>query len=596
MIKFIEMSWDYAFSYGASNRIDFTSSPLVQLVGRNGNGKSSIPLILEECLFNKNSKSIKKANILNRYAKAKAYSIEVVFQKDSDLYKVSTVRGSTQSVKLTKNGVDISAHTSTATYKLIEEIIGYDHNTFTQIVYQSDPFSLKFLTDTDTARKKFLIGLLSLDVYTSIADKIKAEVKSVSQQVETLNIKKSTYDQWIQKFASEDLSLKDLVEVPSAPVELVAQLGAVESDLRTLDVDNAKIVQNQKYKEILDSITLDIAPAPTQDISAVKLEKLDLERRSTKLNAVISGEKALSGKCHSCGQNIDITHKIEIINSAKLELADVVSKLKEVSKNLLQLEAQKLEYDKSVANIVNWEKYSALYNKALPSTTKDEKDLKKKVLELKTAIDRVNREITIATAHNSSVEAHNAKVAVLLQQKSQVESDLEIVVNKLRLVNTRLDTLNLLAKVFSPSGFIAYKIDYLVKDLEVLVNKYLADMSGGRFQLGFKVTSSDKLDVVITDNGQDIDIEALSNGELARVNISTLLAIRSLLQSISNTRTNLLVLDETIESLDDDGKEKLVEVLLKEPHLNTVLISHGFTHPLVDKIAVIKEKNISRIE
>jgi hypothetical protein len=56
------------------------------------------------------------------------------------------------------------------------------------------------------------------------------------------------------------------------------------------------------------------------------------------------------------------------------------------------------------------------------------------------------------------------------------------------------------------------------------------------------------------------------------------------------------VLDETVENLDAEGKEKLIEVLLKEENLNTFLISHGFTHPLLEKIQVLKSQNISRIE
>ena len=104
------------------------------------------------------------------------------------------------------------------------------------------------------------------------------------------------------------------------------------------------------------------------------------------------------------------------------------------------------------------------------------------------------------------------------------------------------------------------------------------------------------INVIITDNGRDIDILALSGGERARVNTATLLAIRKLMQSLSNARINLLILDETIDSLDTDGKEKLIEVLLNEEHLNTILVSHGYTHPLLEKITVVKENNISRLE
>jgi hypothetical protein len=48
--------------------------------------------------------------------------------------------------------------------------------------------------------------------------------------------------------------------------------------------------------------------------------------------------------------------------------------------------------------------------------------------------------------------------------------------------------------------------------------------------------------------------------------------------------------------LDLEGKEKLVEVLLREEYLNTFVISHGFQHPLLEKITVVKQNNISRID
>ena len=53
---------------------------------------------------------------------------------------------------------------------------------------------------------------------------------------------------------------------------------------------------------------------------------------------------------------------------------------------------------------------------------------------------------------------------------------------------------------------------------------------------------------------------------------------------------------ETIENLDAEGKEKLIEVLLSEKALNTILVSHGFSHPLLEKTFVTKTNNISRIE
>ena len=92
-----------------------------------------------------------------------------------------------------------------------------------------------------------------------------------------------------------------------------------------------------------------------------------------------------------------------------------------------------------------------------------------------------------------------------------------------------------------------------------------------------------------------MDILALSSGESARVNTANLIAIRKLMSSISKSRINILFLDEVIAVLDDAGREKLVEVLLQED-LNTYVVSHGWTHPLLDKVEVVKSGNISKLE
>ena len=68
------------------------------------------------------------------------------------------------------------------------------------------------------------------------------------------------------------------------------------------------------------------------------------------------------------------------------------------------------------------------------------------------------------------------------------------------------------------------------------------------------------------------------------------------MSSISKSRINVLFLDEVINVLDEAGREKLVELLLQEENLNTYVVSHGWTHPLLEKIEVIKENNISRLE
>ena len=229
----------------------------------------------------------------------------------------------------------------------------------------------------------------------------------------------------------------------------------------------------------------------------------------------------------------------------------------------------------------------------LPSTLVDEEDLKIRVTSIRNKLANQKLEIDRLQKENESRSAYNAKIEVVTEQTADFEKQLEEVSGRYREISDKKGNLEILKKAFSTNGLIAYKIENLVKELEELTSEYLAELSDGRFTLNFAV-NNDKLNVEITDNGNIIDILALSSGELARVNTATLLAIRKLMSSLSSSRINVLFLDEVMTVLDEVGKEKLVEVLLEE-ELNTYLVNHGWSHPLLEKVEVQKSGNISRL-
>ena len=213
MIILQKLKWDNCFSYGEGNELNLSDATLTQLVGTNGVGKSSIPLILEEVLFNKNSKNVKKADIANRYVN-KGYDISLDFTVDSSLYSIAVSRRTNLKCKLTKDGEDISSHTASNTYKTLGEILGIDFKTFSQLVYQNTNASLQFLTATDTNRKKFLIDLLKLDDYVSYFEVFKEAVREISGSVVSEEAKIATIQKWLTDNILEDSSILEKKILP----------------------------------------------------------------------------------------------------------------------------------------------------------------------------------------------------------------------------------------------------------------------------------------------------------------------------------------------------------------------------------------------
>ena len=611
MITIKTLAWSNAFSYGADNKIDFAAAPLTQLVGKNGHGKSSIALILEEVLFNKNSKSIKKADIINRYVKEKSYSIELVLDKDGVEYKIKTVRGSTQTVKLYKDGTDISAHTSTQTYKNIEEILGFDHKTFSQIVYQSSSASLEFLTAADTARKKFLIEILNLGKYTQAQEVFKETAQELSKDITQVQAQVNTVNTWLNKYAGTDLTLQEYKEVPVIADHLVSEATELEKQIQGLESINKKITQNNTYRQVQSKIKLfPIPEKPTADPKPLQVESANLTTESVELSKTIRDSQAfvkkigaLHGTCPTCLQEIDEAKIAELVAEQQAIQETASANNSRITARLNELDVLKAAITKSLQtwdtankSREEWEKYHALIDESIQPDLLDKNELDSKFAALQKAIATLKSSIASVEKHNIAASAHNAKVEIVSKQMVEMNEELEVYSGKLHELSERMSIINVLTKTFSTTGLVAYKIECLVKDLEEITNKYLVDLSDGRFQIAFRVNASDKLNVVITDNGKDIEMLALSGGERARVNVATLLAIRKLMQTLSSSRINLLILDETVETLDVDGKERLIEVLLREEHLNTFLVSHGFSHPLLEKVNVVKSNNISQIE
>lgn len=599
MIKYKELRWSNAFSYGPGNVIRLDDASLVQLLGANGNGKSSIALVLEEVQFNTNSKKIKKSDILNRYTNSKNYTIELDFEKDGTDYKISTTRTSTSgSVSLSRNGSDISAHTATGTYKLIEQILGYDHKVFSQIVYQSSVSSLEFLTAPDTARKKFLIELLNLGKYTAASEVFKELASNLSKSVESTQVKVHTVKSWLAKYEKEDLRDKEIVEELEYPKSVQERITMLKHELDNIEATNKKITKNNTFSSILANIEIGEKPeeVPASVLMELNLKLADKTRTLKEGSGLCSKHNSSTSKCPTCSQLIDNSAMFNMAKAFEAKRDDLEQEIMTITKTIAGALIAQKNYKAYQDRVTEWEKYHALFDPKMPTTLLDRAELVSDIASLEKSVGSILAAIEVVRKCNTLAAAHNSKAAVIRAQMGDMQTELVALNSSLVEEVDELTKLQILVKAFSTTGLVAYKIECLVKDLEELTNQYLAKLADGRFQLSFKIAGADKLNVVITDNGNDIDILALSSGERARVNVSTLLAIRKLMQALSNSRTNLLILDETVENLDVFGKEKLIETLLEEQDLNTILISHSFTHPLIEKLDIVKTDGISRIE
>jgi DNA repair exonuclease SbcCD ATPase subunit len=591
------LEFDWYFSYGKGNSINFTDSTVTQILGPNGYGKSSIPLILEEICFNKNSKGISKSDIPNRYGPGGTWG-RLTFTKDTDVYVIEADRKTSIKVKFTKNGVDISSHTATGTFKLIEELLGNDFKTFSQLVYQNTNTSLQFLSATDTNRKKFLIDLLQLDEYVKFFEVFKDAAKSHSTLVAKTETQLETVENWLRTNQLTDTTELPLETTSVSLFDEEKELANLSVEISNIKKTNTQIAQNNKYRELLSGVDIDaINSLPIDEYKTYDEEQKALGEivgQERLVEAQLKKLKALANSCPTCEQDIPVDFKEGLIAAEEEKVSSFSIRKQELTQIIANIKADNKNYEYKRDKVKEWEELYRSVNFSLSEDLLDKTDLEESYRDLEKRISYVKTELERVRKHNEAVNKHNSRIQVVIEQADTFKAQLKVLSKDLAEQQDFLTDLELLKKSFSTNGLLAYKIENLVKDLESLTNDYLSELSDGRFTIDFSVVS-DKLNVNITDNGKAINIAALSSGELARVNTSTLLALRKLMNSISKSKINVLFLDEVISVLDEQGKEKLVEVLLEED-LNTYIVSHSWTHPLLAKLEVIKEDNISRIE
>ena len=597
MITLKQLSWDNCFSYGPNNNLRLDTDTVTQIIGTNGMGKSSIPLIIEEALYNKNSKGIKKADIPNRYMN-NGYTIWLLFEKDGNEYLIDVKRSGSIKVKLEKNGEDISSHTATNTYKTIQEIIGIDFKTFSQLVYQSTNASLQFLTATDTNRKKFLIDLLHLDDYVQLFEVFKEAARTASNKMIEVTSEIATVEKWLNTNKLDSTNILPMLDLEINTDEEEKEFRSLSIELENISEKNKKILRNNQYKEMLAAINLD-------EINDIQItEKVSPDEFQKELGELEAGMKAsermlqklqkLGDVCPTCEQKVDSDFKESLINEEKKTISFMTEKINENKEKVTEIRRNNTEFDRKNKLQKDWEDLFRSIDNDLPANILDKEQLESRLGDLQRELRAAKAEISRIAGENEKRTRENTRIEIIQAQTDGFIEKLNKASEILKEV-TELDAnLEILKKAFSTNGLLAYKIENLVKELEELTNTYLAELSDGRFTLEF-IVSNDKLNVQITDNESIVDILALSSGELARVNTATLIAIRKLMSSISKSRINILFLDEVINVLDESGREKLVEVLLQED-LNTYVVSHGWTHPLLHKIEVVKQGNVSGLE
>jgi len=607
-MKLLSIDISNAYSFGKNVHLDFNKlDQHTQIIGRNidedleeasnGSGKTSLYLCIQQVLFGKDSKDTLKADIANTLGDG-SYEIHLSFLEKGDTYIISASRTSSGkgALLLKKNSKDISCHTIPGTQKLIQSIIGLDFTLFTQLTYQSTDKFLDLLSATDAERKKVLVNLFSLDRYDDQVLLFKDLVRAT-----TLDLKVASTKLEIIKDAAnvkiDDIVPENIVRSSDELNRLILEKDKLTTEIANLDKTNKEYAYHTSLSLNLDILKSKVSTAgdtpefTKEELADVVSKLATINQSISQYNKLLSRYESSPENCRTCGQPVPTEHNVEKAKDCRdnlqtlidrknslLEAEALLTRKKELvaARNLDLLEISRLS---ELLDLSKVKSPLLLSDKLALSTTLSDLIFKEK------ASIKESQDIAAKRAR------HNARVAVLTEQKLEAEKRLEeaekdysVCVYKASHMKALYDASKLL---------VTFKLESLLLYLQNSVNEYVDALFQGDVALTIG-TAKGKLSFTIMKGGTAYSIKRLSTGERSRMNISVLLALRDTLESLSGAEIDFLVLDEILSSLDSVGRTSVYEILEKLPY-KILSISHSYQDNRLPSIDIIKKNGLTEI-
>ena len=579
-------------------RIDGINNSLIDGATSNGAGKTSCFEAIMWCLQGETIRKSKQVTNIN--GDDGAY-VELDFTADGTDYKLIRTKDHSKyktNLKIFINGEDKSGKGIRDSEQYLTQYLPeLSAQMISSVIILGQGLPMRFTNNTPAGRKEVLESLSQSDF---MIEDLKAKLlkrKSVLQDtLNNLNLEQArcqTEKNLIQNIITQtEHQLKNLV-VPD-----VKKLAEIQINIDNL---NRVLSENEAQQGIYEQ-TLYTLMNKSREYQDAKLAEIKAIPNDNELNAkeyslsneikiyrnIIAEKEKVTDICPTCGQKIegvvipDTSQERIKCESLCAELANVknehikfnnsVDKLrKDIDEKYSKLNK---ENDENISKIKDLIK---LYQKEIAEVSLNLSELKAKEQSISYAIDtyennKVEFENRITEKTNrlnelTSNELHNQNEIDLIKQKIDIDNKIDIALKR---------------------DFRGYLLTNVIDFINSKVNyycKYFIENGDIKF-----TQSGNAINVIFNDK----DYECLSGGERQKIDIIIQLALRDMMCTFMNFSSNILVLDEITDFMDNQGSNKLINTissLIQDVSSIFFVTHHTELNLPYDKIiTVIKDK------
>ena len=567
MIEFKYVKFKNILSTGNNfTTINLNANKSTLIIGENGAGKSTMLDAISFGLYGKAFRRISKPQLLNSINQ-KALEVELAFSIGKAEYVIK--RGIKPNIfEIWKNDELLNQDAAARDYQayLEQSILKMNFKSFGQIVVLGSSTFVPFMQLPAQHRREVIEDLLDIQIFSVMNNLLKDKVTNNKTEFQENKYQIDLIRDRVKSAKDHNESIRAIksIEVSRIKEKVKEQLEYIATE-----EENIEAASNT-----LDTLMLSISDKKDSTKKFNELNDVDRKLDTKKMQLIKEIQFYENhDNCPTCKQGIEHEFKHETLQShvkKSEEIEDAKRSIWEkrllVEKRLLEI--SNIEDEISAANLKASEHRAniKLSKSILGGFKKELGDAEKEVEEVdNTKICELEKELR---------EQHD--------KQSQLSSDRE--------------TLSIVGSMLKDGGIKTRIIKQYVPVMNKLINKYLSAMD---FFVQFELDEA--FNETIKSRFRDVfSYGSFSEGEKLRIDLALLFTWRAVSKLRNSVSTNLLIMDEIMDSsLDNAGTEEFLKIINElTSDSNVFIISHKGDQ-LYDKfdntIKFEKHKNFSRM-
>lgn len=498
------------------------------VVGSNGAGKSTVSDVIKFGLYGKlDNKNLR--DIPNRF-NGNAF-VRIQLEKTPTTL-VTIERGLQPNIfRLFVNGIEYDqAGKKNMQEFLEEEILGIPYYVFNNMISLSINDFKSFISMRVHDKRMIIDRLFGLEIIGAIRYKVKAQIKLLRDQTDTISTELSVLEQSIRKSYEELELLNERLKIADKE-----KLDTLQENALKL---NAFMEKAQGHLTSMKEKDGDLAESLESYNKTITTLQADCRHRQEKIQLYERG------KCPTCENDLTTDYYKSIMQEYLDKNKDTQEAIQEIEKEVTALREKRI----SLANM-----YEELNKKKIAAMT-----------QLSTFQQEIVK-INSSSGYNDQTSSLQNIIKDSVDKKAEATTKKD---NEERKANFY----KIVEEIFGDKGIKLTAIKRILPLLNAEIKKVLADLN-----MDYRVTFNEDFDADIQHLGFKVAPEQLSTGERKKIDFAALIALIRLMK-MKFAGVNLIFLDEIFSSIDSDGIHHILKVLHKtcrELNLNIFVINHS---------------------